>query len=1196
MTGWQFQYWNGSAWVNLANAQIDHILEELSSIGGQEELVFDLPNTAANRTIVQALPYVRCLFNGTLIFPLANQNAVVAGLQYSTATIEVTAYNVVFAKLSQASSTVTQTYTNTAVATIAAYICGLAGVKVGSMPSLNVSIKFTNANCYKALQDLANACGSDYWADSNGFNIGTRDSTVQTLGYVGSNSKRGLDYSKQIDQVIVKGVDVNGNPIQGSAGSSGSIATFTEKKAADTATLNKIAAFKLQTLNNPSNGNSLECLISQVSTWHPGQYVSANRPDLNLVGSYIIQRITKQAVSCTVEVDAAMPQIDVNLQETDDFGGDQGDMAAYPISTSQLVGPIPTSNLSGSLSGFGVMSQGIDSAKPAAGVAGRIYWAVDTNKIYLDTGSTWQFIGSSVLGTLTGTISTGVLTGSLTGFATMSQGLDASKPSAGVAGRIYYATDTGKAYLDTGSTWVLTGSPLLGNINGTISASQIAANAVTANALAANAVTASAIAAGSISSSHLSAGCVTANALAAGAVTATAIAANTITAAQMTTAMMTGLTIQTLPWSDSNGYHYVLMGNYPDLDNSNNYNLAVVGEQLRFYTPTGSGYTNTSNLHAMGVITASSTTFQIGITGSYPSGILQLNSGSSGQIKFAAGTINFNNLPFSNYLGSLGSGSPLSSTFLRGDGTWATPASSTFNGGTITNSFYVSYSGTNRLWCSGNWSVYTLYLSASSSSAYPLAIGDTSNDWPPISWFDAYGSLYLGSLLRIGPRGTGANNTGYPEIFCRTDSVSGCTIQFGASGQRLDVVDYAWTVDLLLLDQSGNMIVSNSVTATGYGRLGSVGFENGWGSIWSDCSTSMSIIAIDSSSSGMMIVGSYIGGTRKIGMWDFVQVNGNMNVTSQCEASNFWVSGSWLNSSSTLYIGGSSGAAVTTYMNGNVNPINDNAYGLGSGSNRWAGISCVTAYVAGSVEVLGTSYSNSLFGNAFWGTGNGGIQWYDGAFNIMTNGNWFYYRGTWGGGAVFSIDSSGDVSCNGSLSCGAINAGGNILPKSGGSYYCGSYSYPWQIVDTQYLYVNTINSLTTGITIYGGSGSCGTSSSYWNYVYSAYIYYIHAPSAFNELLHDEFNEKINFDLIRNIKLKGDTIDPDCIKHLKNKDGFFESSVMDGWHLCVQQLIVKKLDEQEIISDELREELDKARAKIDELQLRIDELTLKMGGD
>ena len=148
--------------------------------------------------------------------------------------------------MSQASSTVTQTYTNASVGSIASYICGLAGVTVGSMPVLNVSIKFTNANCFKALQDLAKACGCEYWADSGGFNIGTRDSTIQTLGYVGSNSRRGLDYSKQVDQVIVNGVDASGVAIQGSAGSSGAVATFTEKKVSDVATLNSLAAFKLK--------------------------------------------------------------------------------------------------------------------------------------------------------------------------------------------------------------------------------------------------------------------------------------------------------------------------------------------------------------------------------------------------------------------------------------------------------------------------------------------------------------------------------------------------------------------------------------------------------------------------------------------------------------------------------------------------------------------------------------------------------------------------------------------------------------------------------------------------------------------------------------------------------------------------------------------------------------------------------------
>ena len=326
---WQFQYWNGSNWVNFANAQVDHILEELSSVGGQEELSFVLPNTSANRTIVQGKPFVQALFNGTVIFPLANQNAIATSRQSTPTQITVTAYNYIYVLLSQASQTVTKSYINTSVSSIAAYICGLAGVTVGSMPSLNVSIKFNNANCFKAMQDLAKACGSDYWADT-AFNIGTRDSTTQTLGYVGNNTKRGIDYSKQVDQVIVKGVDSSGVQIQGSAGSPGALATFTEKKVSDIATLNNIAAFKLQKLNNPSNGNSLECLISQVATWHPGQYVSANRPDLELVGSFIIQRITKQAVSCSVEVDAAMPQMDVDALEQDDYAGPSGDSSQYP--------------------------------------------------------------------------------------------------------------------------------------------------------------------------------------------------------------------------------------------------------------------------------------------------------------------------------------------------------------------------------------------------------------------------------------------------------------------------------------------------------------------------------------------------------------------------------------------------------------------------------------------------------------------------------------------------------------------------------------------------------------------------------------------------------------------------------------------------------------------------------------------------
>jgi hypothetical protein len=329
--GWQLQYWNGASWVNFANAQIDHVLEELSSVGGQEEFVFNLPNTAANRTLVQTLPHVQCLFGGTMIFPLCNLDAVVGQIQYSPSAIQVTAYNAVYVKLSQASQTITKVYNAAPANSILTDICTASGVTAGTCPTFAVSVTFNNANCFKAAQSLAQACGLDYWADAGGFNIGTRDSTVQTLGWCSGNSKRSLDYSKTVDYVVVNGVNPSGTAIQGTAGTSGgSTATFTEKKACDQATLNNLAAFKLQKLNNPSNGNSLECLIPQVAAWHPGQYVSANRPDLDLVGSYIIQRITKNAVACTVEVDAAMPQMDVDALEQDDYSGPSGDLSSYP--------------------------------------------------------------------------------------------------------------------------------------------------------------------------------------------------------------------------------------------------------------------------------------------------------------------------------------------------------------------------------------------------------------------------------------------------------------------------------------------------------------------------------------------------------------------------------------------------------------------------------------------------------------------------------------------------------------------------------------------------------------------------------------------------------------------------------------------------------------------------------------------------
>lgn len=324
---WSFQFWNGSAWATLANVSLDHVLEELN---GNEEVVFNLPNTAANRAIIASNVPVNVLYNCTVIYA-----GLLTGAQYTSANLQCYVYNPVFVALKQAPQNLTKTYTSIAANLILTDIAALTiGVSVGDCPTTPVSIKFTNAQAFDAMTSLTKALGLYYWgvsADCGSFdgtiNIGTRDTTAYTPTIYETTTKRGIDRSKQYGTVIIKGVDVNGVQIQGQAGSSGAVKTFTDTKVADVATLNTLAAYKLLTLNNPSTGNPLSILTDTAAAWHPGQYVNVSRSDLNLVGSFIIQRITKQPVLSTIEVDVPVLQDDVNLQDTDQYA----DLVEYQV-------------------------------------------------------------------------------------------------------------------------------------------------------------------------------------------------------------------------------------------------------------------------------------------------------------------------------------------------------------------------------------------------------------------------------------------------------------------------------------------------------------------------------------------------------------------------------------------------------------------------------------------------------------------------------------------------------------------------------------------------------------------------------------------------------------------------------------------------------------------------------------------------
>ncbi len=334
-SAWSFQYYSGG-WVTIPNAQIDHTLETLS---GQEEAVFTVPNTSDILSVLLTQPLVQVLYRGSVIYA-----GRFAKLGIKIFQITGTVYNEAYVAMKQAPNNLTITYSNVPANQVLADILAGSGVAVGECPTDPVSVKFNRDNPYTAAANLANKIlGLDFWGSGSSitsdlaFNIGTRDATINTLpGQVGRDSERTLDYSKVVDQVIVRGVDNSGLEIEGSAGTAGAIAAFVEKKPSSVAILNQLAAWKLQFLNNPSNNNGtpLTLLTDQVASWRPGQYVSCSRPELDLVGSFIIQRITKNAYSSTVEVDAMVPQSAVNELVADQ---DAQDEALNPVQPSQTI-------------------------------------------------------------------------------------------------------------------------------------------------------------------------------------------------------------------------------------------------------------------------------------------------------------------------------------------------------------------------------------------------------------------------------------------------------------------------------------------------------------------------------------------------------------------------------------------------------------------------------------------------------------------------------------------------------------------------------------------------------------------------------------------------------------------------------------------------------------------------------------------
>lgn len=99
----------------------------------------------------------------------------------------------------------------------------------------------------------------------------------------------------------------------------------------------------------------------------------------------------------------------------------------------------------GILNGGGVpsISAGITADRPAAGVAGRLYVSTDEKKIYRDMGSVWAQISPASYEYVANT----------SGVPSMSADLIANRPAAATAGRLFVGTDDLRIYRDTGTGW-----------------------------------------------------------------------------------------------------------------------------------------------------------------------------------------------------------------------------------------------------------------------------------------------------------------------------------------------------------------------------------------------------------------------------------------------------------------------------------------------------------------------------------------------------------------------------------------------------------------------------------------------------------------------------------------------------------------------------------------------------------------------
>lgn len=310
MAKWEIEYYDPGAQAFVAfDAEIDQIYQELS---GDTYASFWLANTSANRALIQQDLQVAIYFDDKLQFV-----GVLSGGDLGGKKIKAICYEAMPLILGQ-HDTFTGVYDFKEANKIIADVLSGTGVISDSAtePTVVISAVFYEANRLDIVKFIAETSNKDFWSE-DGVTIkwGIRGAGNIWAPSTLLLSKRGIDRSKQVSKVKVRGIDTYGYHIVGTAGSGSKIRVFEESRACDQTALDNIAAKKLAELNTDSSGAPVGVLMTDGEDYNVGDSVTVINPKYLFNGTYRILQLTKKCARCDMQVDRVRKTLDKEIAD-----------------------------------------------------------------------------------------------------------------------------------------------------------------------------------------------------------------------------------------------------------------------------------------------------------------------------------------------------------------------------------------------------------------------------------------------------------------------------------------------------------------------------------------------------------------------------------------------------------------------------------------------------------------------------------------------------------------------------------------------------------------------------------------------------------------------------------------------------------------------------------------------------------------